>query len=111
MRDLRTDPNVPLIPPHATFEQVKDPAAALLTGDPGRRGVIKEGVLTKAREILPIRVTGQGASHHEGLTGSYHAALIPARLLHGAFLSGDLPGFEGRGGRAVRIDHCRGWPR
>jgi pyruvate dehydrogenase (quinone) len=51
--DLRTDPNVPPIPPHATFEQIKDAAAALLKGDPDRWGVIKEGVMTKAREILP----------------------------------------------------------
>jgi pyruvate dehydrogenase (quinone) len=51
--DLRTDPNVPPIPPHASFEQIKDAAAALLKGDPDRWGVIKEGVMTKAREILP----------------------------------------------------------
>jgi pyruvate dehydrogenase (quinone) len=51
--DLRTDPNVPPIPPHATFDQIKDAAAALLKGDPDRWGVIKEGVMTKAREILP----------------------------------------------------------
>ena len=51
--DLRTDPNVPPIPPHATFEQIKDAASAMLKGDPDRWGVIKEGVMTKAREILP----------------------------------------------------------
>ena len=51
--DVRTDPNVPPIPPHATFEQIKDAAAALLKGDPDRWGVIKEGVMTKAKEILP----------------------------------------------------------
>jgi pyruvate dehydrogenase (quinone) len=51
--DLHTDPNIPPIPPHATFEQMKDAATALLKGDPDRWGVIKEGVKTKAREILP----------------------------------------------------------
>ncbi len=51
--DLRTDPNVPPIPPHATFEQIKDAASAMLKGDSDRWGVIKEGVMTKAREILP----------------------------------------------------------
>jgi pyruvate dehydrogenase (quinone) len=51
--DLRTDPNIPPIPPHATFEQMKDAAAAMLKGDPDRWAVIKEGVMTKAREILP----------------------------------------------------------
>lgn len=53
MRDLRTDPNVPLIPPHATFEQVKDAATALLKGDPNRWGILKEGLMAKAREVMP----------------------------------------------------------
>ena len=51
--DLRTDPDVPPIPPHATFEQMKDAATALLKGDENRWGVIREGVKAKAREILP----------------------------------------------------------
>jgi pyruvate dehydrogenase (quinone) len=51
--DLHTDPDIPPIPPHATFEQMKDAATALLKGDPDRWGVIKEGLKTKAREILP----------------------------------------------------------
>ena len=51
--DLHTDPDIPPIPPHATIEQMKDAATALLKGDPDRWGVIKEGVKTKAREILP----------------------------------------------------------
>jgi pyruvate dehydrogenase (quinone) len=53
--DVRTDPNIPPIPPHATFEQAKDAALALLKGDPDRWGVLKEGLMTKAREILPGR--------------------------------------------------------
>ena len=51
--DARTDPDVPPIPPHATFEQMKDAAGALLKGDPSRWGVIKEGVKTKMQEFLP----------------------------------------------------------
>jgi pyruvate dehydrogenase (quinone) len=51
--DVRTDPDIPPIPPHATFEQAKDAARALLKGDPNRLGVLKEGLKTKAREILP----------------------------------------------------------
>ena len=51
--DFRTDPDVPPIPPHATLEQIKDAATAMLKGDPDAWGVIKEGVMTKAREILP----------------------------------------------------------
>jgi len=51
--DVRTDPDIPPIPPHATFEQARNAATALLKGDPNRWGVLKEGLLTKAREILP----------------------------------------------------------
>jgi pyruvate dehydrogenase (quinone) len=51
--DFRTDPDVPPIPPHATFEQMKDAASALLHGDPNRWGIIKEGFLAKAREVMP----------------------------------------------------------
>ena len=51
--DVRTDPDVPPIPPHATFEQAKDAAVALLKGDENRWGVIKEGLKTKAQELLP----------------------------------------------------------
>jgi pyruvate dehydrogenase (quinone) len=51
--DVRTDPDVPPIPPHATFEQMKDAATALLKGDENRWGVLKEGLITKAKEVLP----------------------------------------------------------
>jgi pyruvate dehydrogenase (quinone) len=53
--DLRTDPDVPPIPPHATFEQAKDAATAMLKGDPDRWGVFKEGFKTKVQEFLPGR--------------------------------------------------------
>jgi pyruvate dehydrogenase (quinone) len=51
--DFRTDPDVPPIPPHATFEQAKDLAKSLLHGDPNSLGVIKEGLMTKVREVMP----------------------------------------------------------
>jgi pyruvate dehydrogenase (quinone) len=51
--DFRTDPDVPPIPPHATYEQAKDAAMALLKGDPNGWGILKEGVMTKVREVLP----------------------------------------------------------
>ena len=51
--DVRTDPDIPPIPPHATFEQAKDAAVALLKGDANRWGVLKEGLKAKAREVLP----------------------------------------------------------
>ena len=51
--DVHTDPDVPPIPPHATFEQVKNSAAALLRGDEDRWGVLRDGIRTKAKEVLP----------------------------------------------------------
>jgi pyruvate dehydrogenase (quinone) len=51
--DVITDPDVPPIPPHVTFEQATKTARALIKGDADRRGVIKEGLLTKVQELLP----------------------------------------------------------
>jgi pyruvate dehydrogenase (quinone) len=51
--DVRCDPDVPPVPPHATFQEAKDTAEALLKGDENRWGVIKEGVKVKAQELLP----------------------------------------------------------
>ncbi|HEX5562139.1 MAG TPA: thiamine pyrophosphate-requiring protein [Nocardioidaceae bacterium] len=51
--DVHCDPDVPPVPPHATLEQMKDAATALLKGDQNRWGVIKEGIKTKAQELLP----------------------------------------------------------
>jgi pyruvate dehydrogenase (quinone) len=51
--DVRTDPSVPPIPPHATFEQAKDTAKAILGGDANARSVIVEGIKTKVQEFLP----------------------------------------------------------
>ena len=53
MLDVHCDPDVPPIPPHATFEQMTDMAEALIKGDTSRWGVIKEGIKTKAQELLP----------------------------------------------------------
>ena len=51
--DFRTDPDVPPIPPHATFEQAKDLAKALLHGDPDSVGIVREGLMAKVKEVLP----------------------------------------------------------
>jgi pyruvate dehydrogenase (quinone) len=51
--DVRCDPNVPPIPPHATLDQVKDAGRAILKGDQDRWGIVKEGVKTKVQEFLP----------------------------------------------------------
>jgi pyruvate dehydrogenase (quinone) len=50
--DVHTDPNVPPLPPHSTMEQMKATAESLLRGDEDRWGILKEGVKTKAQEIL-----------------------------------------------------------
>jgi pyruvate dehydrogenase (quinone) len=46
---------MPPIPPHATFEQAKNSAEAMLKGDEDRRGVVMEGVKAKVQEFLPHR--------------------------------------------------------
>ena len=53
--DIHCDPDVPPIPPHATLEQMTDMAKALIKGDTSRWGVIREGLKTKAQELLPHR--------------------------------------------------------
>jgi pyruvate dehydrogenase (quinone) len=53
--DVRCDPNVPPVPPHATFDQMKAAASALWQGDEDRWGVLKQGVKTKLQEFLPHR--------------------------------------------------------
>jgi pyruvate dehydrogenase (quinone) len=51
--DVHCDPDVPPIPPHADLEQVTDMAKALIKGDTSRWGVLKEGIKTKAQELIP----------------------------------------------------------
>jgi pyruvate dehydrogenase (quinone) len=53
--DVRVDPSIPPIPPHATFEQAKDAATAMVKGDEDRRSVLVEGVKAKVQEFLPHR--------------------------------------------------------
>ena len=56
--DVRTDPDVPPIPPHATVEQIKDAAEAMIKGDEDALGVIGIGLKQKLQEFLP----GKGGS-------------------------------------------------
>ena len=51
--DVRCDPNVPPIPPHATFEQVKAMAGAVWHGDEDTWGFVKQGLKQKVQEYLP----------------------------------------------------------
>ncbi|MBW0013166.1 thiamine pyrophosphate-requiring protein [Mycobacterium sp.] len=51
--DVYTDPDMPPIPPHATWDQFKSATAAVLSGDEDRVGFVKVGLKTKAQEFLP----------------------------------------------------------
>ncbi|HTY30260.1 thiamine pyrophosphate-requiring protein [Mycobacterium sp.] len=51
--DVHTDPDMPPIPPHATWDQFKAATAAVLSGDEDRVGFVKVGLKTKAQEFLP----------------------------------------------------------
>ncbi|MGW5049898.1 thiamine pyrophosphate-requiring protein [Actinokineospora sp. NPDC004072] len=53
--DVRCDPEVPPIPPHATFDQAKSAAEAVLKGDPEAWHMIVQGLKTKLQEALPHR--------------------------------------------------------
>jgi pyruvate dehydrogenase (quinone) len=53
--DIRCDPDVPPIPPHATFEQAKSVARAVFHGDENAPGFIKQGVKQKVQQYLPGR--------------------------------------------------------
>ena len=53
--DVVTDPEVPPLPPHITFEQAKMFALAVAKGDSGRRGMIEQSLKDKLAEYLPGR--------------------------------------------------------
>jgi pyruvate dehydrogenase (quinone) len=50
--DIRCDPDIPPIPPHATFAQAKATATAVLKGDEDSWGFIKQGVKQKAQQYV-----------------------------------------------------------
>jgi pyruvate dehydrogenase (quinone) len=49
--DVRCDPDIPPIPPHVEFEQMRDVAEAILKGDPNSWGVVKKGLSAKISEV------------------------------------------------------------
>ncbi len=53
--EFLTDPAVPPIPPHATWEQMEATAASILKGDSDRGSVVKRGFKAKMQEFLPGR--------------------------------------------------------
>ena len=50
--DVRCDPDIPPIPPHAEFEQIKDAAESIMKGDPDAAGIVRKGMKTKAQELF-----------------------------------------------------------
>ncbi|BBX51806.1 thiamine pyrophosphate-requiring protein [Mycolicibacterium poriferae] len=53
--DIRCDPAVPPIPPHATFEQAKELTESILKGDSNAFHLMMQGAKTKAQEFVPHR--------------------------------------------------------
>jgi pyruvate dehydrogenase (quinone) len=51
--DVRTDPEVPPIPPHVTYDQIKATAEAIVKGDPNGWRLFAEIAKSKAAELLP----------------------------------------------------------
>ncbi|MGR9355054.1 thiamine pyrophosphate-requiring protein [Rhizobium leguminosarum] len=51
--EVKTDPEVPPMPPHLTFEQVKKLTATLMKGDPNQGGVIRGTVRQVLSSVLP----------------------------------------------------------
>ncbi|MGW3354939.1 thiamine pyrophosphate-requiring protein [Streptomyces bungoensis] len=51
--EFLTDPAVPPIPPHASWEQMEATAASILKGDADRGSMIKQGLKAKVQEFLP----------------------------------------------------------
>jgi pyruvate dehydrogenase (quinone) len=51
--DVRCDPDVPPIPPHASFDQAKSVVKAVLGGDDDAAGFIKQGIKQKVQQYLP----------------------------------------------------------
>lgn len=53
--EFLTDPAVPPIPPHATWDQMEATAASILKGDADRGSMIRQGFKAKVQEFLPGR--------------------------------------------------------
>jgi pyruvate dehydrogenase (quinone) len=53
--DVKTDPNVPPLPPHISYEQAKKYAQALLKGDPDAVGIIWQSLKQSMLGVVPSR--------------------------------------------------------
>jgi pyruvate dehydrogenase (quinone) len=53
--DVVTDPKVPPLPPHITYEQAKSYAQSLLKGDPEAVGIVWQSIKEAMAGVLPGR--------------------------------------------------------
>jgi pyruvate dehydrogenase (quinone) len=53
--DIRCDPEMPPIPPHATYEQGKELMSSIVKGDPAAWHMMVQGAKAKAQEFVPHR--------------------------------------------------------
>ncbi|GAA3801449.1 thiamine pyrophosphate-requiring protein [Streptomyces phyllanthi] len=53
--EFLTDPAVPPVPPHATWQQMESTAASILKGDADRGSMVRQGFKSKVQEFLPGR--------------------------------------------------------
>lgn len=51
--EFLTDPAVPPVPPHASWDQIEKALESIVRGDSDRVDVIKEGLKSKIQEFLP----------------------------------------------------------
>jgi pyruvate dehydrogenase (quinone) len=51
--EVKTDPEVPLLPPHITFDQARKFSHMLLAGDPRESSVLKGAVKQLAATLVP----------------------------------------------------------
>ncbi|MGW6693873.1 thiamine pyrophosphate-requiring protein [Rhodococcus sp. NPDC054953] len=58
--DVHCSPHMPPIPPHATLDQARMTAAAVLQGDENAWDLVKIGIKAKATELLPRRGGDRG---------------------------------------------------
>ncbi len=57
--EFLTDPAVPPVPPHATWQQLEATASAVLKGDADRGAMVRQGLKAKMQEFLPGREKGR----------------------------------------------------
>ncbi|MBZ3904979.1 MULTISPECIES: thiamine pyrophosphate-requiring protein [Streptomyces] len=67
--EFLTDPAVPPIPPHATWEQMEATAASILKGDADRGSMVKQGLKAKLQEFLPGNREKHGREKNGGEKG------------------------------------------